>query len=316
MDQASTPSAKRPRWKTILRGIGIGLGALIALAALWVYLQVRAFDASLERTYDVPVTEFTASADPEIVARGRHLSESISSCATSECHGADLSGGVELALGPLGTVIGTNITPAGLTGDRAYTDGELARLIQHGVKRNGRGVRFMPSHEIGWLPGSDVAAVVAYVRSVPAVSKPSPPSNIGVLGKILDRTDQLVLDVARRIDHTRPTDAPLIPEPTAKYGSYISRSCTGCHGSTFSGGRIPGAPASMATPANLTPHDTGLGAWSYADFSKLLDTGIRPDGRMLSNDMPYEALAKSNETERKALWAFLRSLPPTPFGNR
>lgn len=32
--------------------------------------------------------------------------------------------------------------------------------------------------------------------------------------------------------------------------------------------------------------------------------------------MPFEAFAKMNETEKKALFAYLRTLPPTPFGNR
>ena len=309
MNDATDPKSKSSRWKGILTKLGLALLGLALLAGVWVFLQIRAFDASMDQVYAVPIAELTASSDPEIVARGRHLSESISACSTSECHGADLSGGRCRRSARWNGH--PQHPPAGYrrhapTGARAADPASARRPLR----------RFMPSHEIGWLPGADVAAVVAYVRSVPPVQKDSAPMHIGVLGKVLDRSDKIVLDVARRIDHTRPTDAPLTPEPTAKYGSYIARACTGCHGETLSGGPIPGAPASMAVPANLTPHETGLGPWSYDDFGKVLDTGLRPDGRKLSSDMPYESLSKSNPTERKALWAYLQSVPSKPFGNR
>jgi hypothetical protein len=32
--------------------------------------------------------------------------------------------------------------------------------------------------------------------------------------------------------------------------------------------------------------------------------------------MPFAGLSKMNDTEKRALWAYLQSLPPTPLGNR
>ncbi|HEY8944532.1 MAG TPA: hypothetical protein VIM73_09725, partial [Polyangiaceae bacterium] len=66
----------------------------------------------------------------------------------------------------------------------------------------------------------------------------------------------------------------------------------------------------------ITPHATGLKDWSYADFERLLDTGIRKNGKKLDPFMPLGNLAKFDETERKALWAYLRTLPAKPFGER
>ncbi|WP_394829539.1 c-type cytochrome [Pendulispora albinea] len=307
----------KSRWQRILAGIGVGVLALVAAAGAWVLFQVRAYDASVERVYDVPVPQqVVRSTDPAVLERGDHLARSLGSCANSECHGSNLAGGHPLQLGPLGTVIGPNITPGPGSAAAAYSDGELVRLIQHGIKRDGRSVQFMPCHEFGWMPGPEVMAIVSYVRSVPPVDQTSGKSSLGTLAKVLDRTGQVTVDVARKIDHTRPTDAPITPEPTAAYGAYLARGCGTCHGQGLSGGRIPGAPASMATPANLTPDSTGLEKWTFDDFSKVLDTGIRPDGRKLSPDMPYENLSKTNLLERRALWAYLRSLPPRPFGNR
>ena len=60
-------------------------------------------------------------------------------CALAECHGDDLGGGTLNDLGPLGTIVAPNITSHGL--GAVYSDQELARVILHGVRRDGRTVR-------------------------------------------------------------------------------------------------------------------------------------------------------------------------------
>jgi hypothetical protein len=72
----------------------------------------------------------------------------------------------------------------------------------------------------------------------------------------------------------------------------------------------------MAIPANITPHATGIAAWTFADFEHLLATSQRPDGRKLDPMMPVAALNAMNDTEKQALWAYLRSLPAKEFGGR
>lgn len=308
----SRKTRKTPLWRRILLGLASALLLLIVGVGIFAYGQARAYDESMAKVYDVPVVEPALPTDPVAIARGKHLAESMAGCQVSECHGTDLGGGRPIAFGPIGTLSGPNLT----TKLREYSNGELARVMQHGIKRDGRSLRFMPSHETNWLPDADVAAVIAYLRTVPAIDRPDGPCDIRVMGKVLDRQDKFVLDVARRIDHTRAAEKPQVPEPNAKYGAFLARSCSGCHGETFGGGPIPGAPPSMATPANLTPHETGLQKWSYADFAKVLETGVRPDGRKLSKDMPYEAFSKADDTERHALWAYFQSIPPKAFGSR
>lgn len=72
-----------------------------------------------------------------------------------------------------------------------------------------------------------MVAIVSYIRSAPDVTRPNGPMEIGVLAKILDRRDELVVDVARRIDHDAIELAPP-PTPTAEYGRFVVRTCTGC----------------------------------------------------------------------------------------
>jgi mono/diheme cytochrome c family protein len=248
-----------------------------------------------------------------VIARGKHLAEAVMPCAIADCHGPDLAGGKSLELGPLGTLTAPNITKAGL--GAAYSDGEFARLLRHGIKKDGRSLRFMPVQETTWMPDSDLVAIVSYLRSMPAVDKPNGPIDVRTMAKVLDRRGAFAFDVARKIPHDHIEIAPA-PTPTAEYGRFIARLCTGCHGEQLSGGRPEGFPPQFPTPLNLTPHETGLKDWTYDDFAKMLDTGVRKNGASIRPPMPREAFQKYDETERHALWAYLRTLPPTPLGNR
>lgn len=301
------------RWKKVALG-AVGVIAAVAVAAgVYVKVQASACDASLAKVYDVPLPVVTRSTDPAVLARGEHVARALGGCATRDCHGADLGGGQPLSFGPLGTARGPNISAKGTIA--AYSDGELARLVKHGLKRDGRTVWFMPAQDFTWLPDADVAALVSWLRAAPAVDRPSEPSEYTVLAKVFDRRDAFALDVARRIDHAK-VETPPAPAPTPEYGSYVVRVCTGCHGEQLSGGPIPGTPPSIPPAANLTPHATGLADWSYADFTTLLTKGVRKNGAQLHAIMPYEAFARMDDTERAALWAHLRAVPPRVFGGR
>ena len=303
--------------KRIVKRVGVGLLVVVALLVVSVggcaTVQSRAFDASMAKVYDIAPLPVARSTDPAVIARGKHLAESIAACAGNDCHGPDLGGGKLMEMGPLGKFQAPNVSPGGL--GAAYSDGELARLIRHGVKKDGRSVTFMPVQDINWMPESDLVAVISYVRSVPAVNKPNGPLELGTLAKVLDVRGMIVLDVARRIDHTKMDLGPA-PSPTPEYGKYLGRLCTGCHGDHLSGGPIPGAPGDLPKPLNITPHATGLADWTYEDFDKLLSEGVRKNGQKLDPFMPLEAIGKMDETERKALWAYLRTVPPMPYGGR
>lgn len=301
----------RKGWK-ILGGVFVGA---LLLVGGFVGLQIHAYDTSMEKQYDVPLPKAERSSDAEVLARGKHLTESVGACTSADCHGADLAGGRSIAMGPVATLTGPNITAGGKRAG-GYTAAELSRLLRHGLKRDGRSVTFMPVHELSWLPQPDMTAIGSYLATVAAVDKADGETRVKPLGKILDRRDKMVLDVARRINHAATDDDVPAPEPTARYGRFVARACTGCHGDRLSGGPIPGAPSSMPIPANITPHETALKAWTYDDFTKLLSTGVKRDGKQLNPFMPIDALSKLNETERRALWEYLRTVPPLPFGMR
>ncbi len=72
---------------------------------------------------------------------------------------------------------------------------------------------------------------------------------------------------------------------------------------------------------NLTPDkETGLGKWSKAQIVTALQTGARPDGRVLAPIMPWKAFANLSKADVNAIAAYLKSLKPVsnkvpgPFG--
>ncbi len=294
--------------KILLGGLAVILVVLVAGGG-YVFSQVQAFDASMATVYDLPAPQVKVSSDPQVIARGQHLAESIGACI--DCHAKDLGGKIMADMGPLGIIYTSNISGGG-----DYTDAELARVLRDGIKRDGTGLVFMPSQDFRWWPDEDVAAVISWLRTQPKVDRAKGPTRIGVLGKVLDRRDLIPIDIARRIDHTKaPATAPE-PSASVAYGQFLGKLCQGCHGPSLSGGPIPGAPPSMPIPTNLTPHDTGLKKYSEADFYKTITTGVRPDGSKLAAMMPIATLAAMNDVEKKALWMFLQSVPAKPFGGR
>jgi mono/diheme cytochrome c family protein len=82
---------------------------------------------------------------------------------------------------------------------------------------------------------------------------------------------------------------------------------------------IPGVGA-FAGPNLTSDKETGLGNWSQADIVKALQTGERPDGRILAPIMPWKSFAGMTKEDLNAIAAYLKSLPPIknkvpgPFG--
>jgi mono/diheme cytochrome c family protein len=72
---------------------------------------------------------------------------------------------------------------------------------------------------------------------------------------------------------------------------------------------------------NLTPDkETGLGNWSNDEIVTSLQTGVRPDKRVLAPIMPWKAFAQLTKADAMAIAAYLKSIPavsnkvPGPFG--
>jgi len=73
-------------------------------------------------------------------------------------------------------------------------------------------------------------------------------------------------------------------------------------------------PWGVSFAINLTPDkETGIGEWSENNFIQALRTGKhqgQPNGRDILPPMPWFDMKDLTERDLKAIWAYLRSLPP------
>lgn len=71
-------------------------------------------------------------------------------------------------------------------------------------------------------------------------------------------------------------------------------------------------PWGMSFSANLTPDDqTGIGLWTEDVFIKALRSGKHMGaGRPILPPMPWFNLVNANDEDLKAIFAYLKSLPP------
>lgn len=290
---------------TWVKRIGGGLALLIVLALAAIY---GVSEAGLRRDYsEVAATDLAVPTDPATVERGRHLATAVSKC--TDCHGQDLGGKLFIDGGPMGKAFASNLTrgKGGVIGN--YTDAQLARLIRHGVKADGRGVMFMPSNDYYPMSDADVAALIAYLRTLPPVDRELEPSHLRLLGRALYAAGKLPVIPAEHIDHQAPRAVPAAGA-TPEYGKYLADigGCTGCHRPDLSGGHVPGTPPDFKDAANLTPAGP-LGKWTEADFFRALRKGLRPDGTPIDAFMPWQASAKMTDDELRAIWLYVKSVP-------
>jgi mono/diheme cytochrome c family protein len=295
----------------LIKRLLVGVIAL-ALAAVGVVYGVSSF--RMRQTIAFTDTTPAVSHDPETIARGRYLVRAIGKCA--DCHGEDLAGKRFIDGGPLGTFHAPNLTTGEGSVAALRTDAELVDAIRHGVGPGGRKLAFMPARDWSVMADDDVAAMVAYLRSLPPVDGAPPPSRVGPLGRALYAAGQLPLYEAELFAHDGITRSKPPQGVTVEYGRYLALigGCHGCHGPTLSGGHIPGTPPDFKPAANITPE--AIGSYTEADFFRALREGKRPDGTTLDRMMPVVATREMTDDDTRAILAYLRTVPARPYGGR
>lgn len=300
--------------RKILKWIGIVLGSLVGLlvlafAALYVIGTVQ-WDR-VHGKYDVPVERITIPTDKASIARGEHIA-TIRIC--RDCHTENLSGRFVTMPGLVTLSIPNLTAGAGGVGD-TNTDEDWVRAIRHGVGHDGRGLSLMPSSVFYYLSDEDLGALIAYLKSLPPVDNEMPPTDLGPLGRVLLVLGQLppeIIPHVNLINHYAPR--PVVPEAgvTVEYGEYLANTCTLCHGVSLNGHTIrQGGDVYVAL--NLTRGGEMIG-WSEEQFIATMRTGVTPGGKQLADFMPWKYFGQMTDDELKAVWMYLRSLPPLPQG--
>jgi mono/diheme cytochrome c family protein len=283
------------RW---IRRTAIVLAGLLLLAVATLYVLT---ERQFRRHYDVTVQALTIPTDAASLARGKHLVDNVTNC--HDCHGKDLGGKLIFDGGfMVARVTGPNLTrgKGGVVSD--YSDADWLRALKHGLRRDGSPLIIMPAQIFSALTESDMAAVIAYVKTLPPVDREVPSIRVGPMGRLFVMREAKLIP-ARIVDHTKPL-IKAAPVETVARGEHLAgiAGCHGCHNADLTGG---GGPPPGG--ANITP--VGIGTWTKEDFFRTLRTGRTPDGRTLSESMP-RPLGNMPDEDLDAIWAYLKTVPP------
>jgi cytochrome c553 len=292
-----------------LKWVGYGAGGLVALLLVAACAVFGFSEARYRKQYAVAPAAIAIPTDSLAIARGNHLAHSTAACI--DCHGENLGGAVVIDQPVLGRIFASNLT-RGKGGVGLLSDADYVRAIRHGVAPDGTPLKVMPSSDYMNLSDNDLAAIIAYVKSLPSVDNEQPRNSMGPLGRTLFLAGKMPILHAERVDHERKHLASVPPTATAGYGAYLaSVGCKGCHGPAFAGGPVIDGPPDWPPAANLTPSGSTKG-WSEADFSRALREGKRPNGTPVNDAMPWRVMKNLTDDEVHALFLYLRSLPPQP----
>lgn len=259
-----------------------------------------------------------------LLERGAYLANSIVAC--GNCHtpqtptgpqeGMELGGfliddipGVMKAYAP-------NITPDVETGIGAWTDEQIINAMRNGVRPDGSIIGPpMPVHLYRKMSDRDAQAIVAYLRTVKPVKNDLPAS-------------QYFIPVPETHGPTVTSVPEVSRDDKVAYGEYLAGPaghCVMCHTPPVDGEldyenqlgaggyEFPG-PWGVSISANITPHPDGIADYTDEELATLIRTGVRPNGMRLLPPMGVYYYANISDADMEALIAYLRALPPKPFG--
>ena len=288
------------------------------------------------------------SGEAAMLARGEYLVNHVAACI--ECHTprrsdgsldtARLLGGnpafadLVPADDAVGLIPAPNLTPHA-TGLRDWTDEQIKNAFLNGVDDEDEPLfPIMPYYVLHNMTDEDANAIVAYLRSVPAVNNAIP-----------ERQEL----PAPLTEPAAPVPVQAIPEPTlavsnpnyarAQNGRYLAGMvgiCMECHSTEatagsdipldldllFAGGRefdagslglpTPPFPAQIVTP-NLTPASTGIASLTTDEIVRAIRRGIDDDGTRLCPPMPaglMEPFAGITPTDAEDIAIYLKAIGP------
>jgi mono/diheme cytochrome c family protein len=247
--------------------------------------------AAMARPSAPPAFEGAAGTGAAQLAHGDRLLD-VLDC--RGCHGKALTG-VRFINRPqgVGVIWASNLTQV----TPKMTSAELRALLTQGTHPARGDLWVMPAQVYQHLSEPDLAAIIAYLRSVTPAGEASPSPVLGpkaaerpmVAGSRFQPSARNVADTAG----IAPPDAGA----RHRQGRYIATTaCTVCHGPDPKGAE------------GLGPDLIVAAAYSRPEFETLMTTGVPPDGRTLHWLMQAAArenAAKLTVTERDALHAYL-----------
>ncbi len=291
----------------------------IAVASTGVYFATR-----LPPT--VAADEPTA-VESDLAERGRYLAQlgNCVSCHTAQA-GQPFAGGrsFQSPYAFLGNIYSSNITPDPDTGIGRWSEADFVRAMRTGVAPGGK--RLFPAFpypSFTKLSDTDLAALFAFLRTLPAMRVTPPPNAFWFRQRwAMWLWNALFLDPGALIDD---------PERSTGWnrGRYLVDGlghCGACHtprnlamaerrDAPLTGGIVvddvgEGRSRAWSAP-NLTSVDSGLDKWSVEDLSKYLRSGANRHGGTFGpmNEVILNSTRYLTATDAASMAEYLKSLP-------
>lgn len=319
-------ASRAPRRSRTWLWIALVLTVVAVLAALaWSLTHVAELPArpvtsvGAARILTQPIAEDVPNAAQ--LRRGQYLVRA-GDCLS--CHlragGQAFAGGLGLNT-PFGVIYSSNLTSDRTTGIGAWTPEQFNRAMHEGIGANGE--RLYPAFPYPWFTKVgrfDNDAILAYLKTVPAVSY-TPPAN--------DLPFPLNIRLAvRGWNLLNFTPAAFRPDPAQSpewnRGAEIVGGlghCGACHtpksllGADKAGQELHGGELENSFAPDLTSNPrTGLGAWTVADITEYLRTGrnARAAAGSSMGDVITYSTSVLSDADLSAIATYLKALPPRP----
>jgi mono/diheme cytochrome c family protein len=187
----SVPSRRAPCWSAPSRAVGgagsrswptrsgkvsvscSSSGAVAVVAVLGSAGIYVVSERILQRRYDLPPVALAVPTDATSIAEGRRLA-TLHGC-YSGCHGRDATGSVMFDDAVIARIVAPDLTAA----VRRYSDAQLALIVRHGLRPDGRSVMVMPAEAYAAMTDEDLGRIVAFLRSLPPANGLAPGVSVG-----------------------------------------------------------------------------------------------------------------------------------------
>lgn len=233
------------------------------------------------------VTTPVEAQTDSLVSKGQYIFALAGGCACHTVPKETSHAGARAFPIPFGTVYSTNITQDKETGLGAWSDQQISDALVKGIRRDGsRILPVMPYEKYSGMAKEDLQTLIAYIKTLKPVKKPTPELKTWV-PFVRSVGTPLFLTMFGRFSRA-PAQAL---KSGVERGHYLVEHvslCGDCHtprnflGVPQQSLYLAGAgkkigPLGEAVP-NITPDkETGIGAWKREDIAELLISGTKPD---------------------------------------
>lgn len=265
--------------------------AVLALAAIIVWRVEAASAQRLAMRFAKPAAPLAVTPDASMAADGERLAK-LDGC--TGCHGKALTGTLIFS-GPFGTRLAApNLTALA----HRHSDAQLATAIRYGIKPDGTSLVGMPTGKFLRSSDSDIAAIIAYLKSLPQKPDATGKTQWGFGGRALLAMGLMPLTANAADPWTRgPRQTPTEPMARGRYLTEVH--CTGCHGPELGGNPEEDSPDLRFSIKHYSP----------AAFARFFRTGQGRIGHGTETMTPLikERLHNLTEADVQAIYLYLKN---------